>query len=64
LADFVATLKELFQAIFQSLHDHTPRSTAPTAADGRPGDIVAVDDGSTQKIYCKTGSGWKSASLS
>ena len=62
--DFVASLKEVTDTLYQGAHDHTPLTAAPSAKDGAVGDIRHTDDGTTQKIWVKTGSGWKSAVLS
>ena len=47
-----------FGQLFEAAHDHPVRSAAPTAKEGSPGDIVAVDDGTNVYAYFKTARGW------
>lgn len=66
LTDFVAILKELFAQLFESAHDHLPRTAVPGDNEGRPGDIVPVEtDEGVLKLYVKLPSaGWTSVTLS
>lgn len=66
LTDFVAILRELFDQLFESSHDHAPRTTVPGENEGRPGDVVPVEtDEGVLKLYVKLPSaGWKSTTLS
>ncbi len=66
LNDFVAVLKEMLDQLFESAHDHTPRTTVPDANEGRPGDMVPVEtDEGVLKLYVKLPTaGWTSVTLS
>jgi hypothetical protein len=59
LRDYTAVLQLNLESLFDHAHDHTVRSSAPLATDGRQGDMWPVDDGSgAVKLYFKTKSGW------
>lgn len=57
--DFNANVVQLnFNDLFEAAHDHLVRRTPPTNKEGKPGDIVAYDDGTTVYAYFKTSRGW------
>lgn len=59
LLEFAAVLQSNFSELFETSHDHLGQTTPPTENEGRPGDILYVDDGAgTIRLYFKTQTGW------
>lgn len=64
LKDYTAKIQESFDEIYQSLHDHTVRTSDPGREDGTVGDIVLVDDGTNKYLAIRYADGWfKTANL-
>lgn len=53
-----SVVQQNLEELFEFAHDHPVRSTFPSASDGAPGDIVAVDDGTNVYACFKTSRGW------
>lgn len=66
MSDFVSVLKNILQQLFSNSHFHIlVQTTAPTASDGKKGDIYVLTVGGTDYLYCKTSAGvWKKVALS
>ena len=64
MGDFAEVINDNVQDLYEIAHQHLPRTTAPTDAEGSIGDVIGVViDGTTFKLYYKFSSGWKSVTL-
>jgi hypothetical protein len=65
LNDFSAIVQRNFEDVFQDLHTHDVRTSAPTSTEGSIGDILPVKISSTYYLYVKFDSStWKRVALS
>ena len=64
LQDFAEIIQRNFEGLFGYAHEHITKTALPAASDGKPQDIVLVDDGTNVYIVVKTSRGWfRSAAL-
>lgn len=63
LEDYTAVIQAVFEEVFQDLHTHDVRTTAPTTSDGEIGDIQLVELETGKFLYIKFKAGWFKVAL-
>lgn len=63
LNDYTSVIQTVFDEIYQDLHSHTIRTSAPKVTDGEVGDIQLVEIESSRFLYTKFSAGWFKVAL-
>lgn len=62
--DFSGAIQRNLSDLFDASHSHTVKAALPIKTDGKPQDMVTVDDGTNVYIAVRTSRGWfKTAAL-